>query len=642
MFRSILFAGATAVMLAQGAAAQQGDVVYIQIEAQPSLNEAEARLRDYARGLTDVNGFSLGGGWYGIALGPFAPDVAAEQLRNLRASGRIPRDSYLAAAGEYGRQFWPVGAGIAGSAAQPPVSAAPLDPAPEQTLERTPEQTSEQTAALAEALAEELGEPPQPGTEGPELEPDAPVEAAPEQPAPEQLAAAQPVPQPVFTTIPEESVSEARRSEQALSLAERQQLQVALRWSGHYDSAIDGAFGNGTRMAMGSWQRDNGYEVTGILSTRQRADLLGRYNAVLEGTGMTRVEDDRAGISIEMPMGALTFDRVEPPFSIYKGNGTLEGAQALLISQPGDRKALSGLYEILQTLAIVPVSGERSLRRDGFTLTGSNASITSHTEVTLQGGQIKGWTLVWPAGDEARFERVVNTMKTSFRPTAGLLDAASVSDDGQSLDLVSGLPIRKPRETVAGVFVDGRGTVLTSAAAVAGCSRLTLDGSYDAQLLQSDAGLGVALLRPTSALAPRGVARLRTDLPRLGSEVAVAGFPYGGVLSAPTLTFGALEDSKGLAGEETLARLAVEATPGDAGGPVLDAGGAVLGVLMPRDAGGKQLPEGVAFATDASALLAFLRGAGISGTASQGEAVMAPEDLTAAARDMTVAVNCWE
>ncbi|SDI21020.1 serine protease [Alloyangia pacifica] len=613
MFRSILFAGATAALLAHGAAAQQGDLVYIQIEAQPSLNEAEARLRDYAGGLQDVNGFSLGGGWYGIALGPYAPEAAAEQLRSLRAAGRIPRDSYLAASGEYGRQFWPVGAGVAGTPSQPPVTSAPLESAPE-----------EQTAALADALAEDLAEAPDAGA--PVATPDAPV-------------AAEPAPEP---EIPEETVSQARRSEQLLNAAERQQLQVALRWSGHYDSAIDGAFGNGTRMAMGAWQRDNGYQVTGILTTRQRADLLGKYNAVLEGTGMQEVTDARAGIAIEMPMGVLDFDRHEAPFAIYSGNGELEGAQALLISQPGDRKALGGLYEILQTLAVVPVNGARSLRRDGFTLTGSNASITSHTEVQLRDGQIKGWTLVWPAGDEARFERVVNMMKTSFRATAGVLDPASVSDDGQSLDLVSGLPIRKPRETVAGFFVDGRGTVLTTAEAVAGCSRLTLDGSYDAQLLQSDADLGVALLRPTAALAPRGVARLRTDMPRLNSEVAVAGFPYGGVLSAPTLTFGALADSQGLGGEETLARLEVETTPGDAGGPVLDTGGAVVGVLMPRDAGAKQLPEDVAFATDASALLAFLQGAGISGNASQGEGVMAPEDLTAAARDMTVAVNCWE
>lgn len=608
MFRSILLAGTAAIMLAQGVAAQQGDVVYIQIEAQPSLNEAEARLRDYAGGLRDVNGFSLGGGWYGIALGPYDPEVAAEQLRNLRAAGRIPRDSYLAAAGEYGRQFWPVGAGISGSTNQPAVTAAPLDPAP------TAQASAEQTAALADALAQDLDEAPREAATAPT-------------PAPE---------------IPEETVSEARRSEAQLSAAERQQLQVALRWSGHYDSAIDGAFGNGTRMAMGAWQRDNGYEVTGILTTRQRADLLGEYNAVLEGTGMQQVSDARAGIAIELPMGMLEFDRHEAPFAIYKGNGALEGAQALLISQPGDRKALNGLYEILQTLAIVPVNGARSLRRDGFTLTGENARIISHTEAVLQDGQIKGWTLVWPAGDDARFERVVNVMKTSFRVTQGVLDPASVSDDGQSLDLVSGLPIRKPRETVAGFFVDARGTVLTSAAAVAGCGRLTLDGSYDAQLLQSDAGLGVALLRPTAALAPRGVARLRTDMPRINSEVAVAGFPYGGVLSAPTLTFGALEDSKGLGGEETLARLAVETTPGDAGGPVLDGGGAVVGVLMPRDAGAKQLPENVAFATEASALLAFLQGAGIPGTASQGEGIMAPEDLTAAARDMTVAVNCWE
>ncbi|ANT61685.1 peptidoglycan-binding protein [Salipiger sp. CCB-MM3] len=609
MLRTILFAGTAALMLAQGAAAQQGDVVYIQIEAQPSLTEAEARLRDYSAGLQNVNGFSLGGGWYGIALGPFDPQVAADRLRALRAAGQIPRDSYLAAAGEYGRQFWPVGAGVAQNATQPPVSAEPLEQTPTEEAAAAPqaEQTQETTSSseLAAALAE--------------------VEAEPAKPE-----------------IPYETVSQARRGEQSLSAAERRQLQVALQWSGHYDSAIDGAFGAGTRNAMGAWQRDNGYEVTGILTTRQRADLLGQYNAVLDGLGMSEVSDAEAGVAVSMPTELVSFDRYEAPFAIYSGNGEVENAQVLLISQPGDRKTLGGLYEILQTLEIVPLDGPRSLRRDGFSITGENSRIASRTEVTLQGGEIKGWTLVWPAGDDARFERVAGAMSASFRPIPGVLNPAEVSDNGQTLDLVSGLPIRTPRATVAGFFVDGRGTVLTTAEAVQNCSRLTLDGSYDAELLQSDAALGVALLRPSAALAPRGVARLRTDLPRLNSEVAVAGFPYGGVLSTATLSFGALQDSKGLAGEETLARLAVDVTPGDAGGPVLDAGGAVVGLLMPRDAGGKQLPEDVAFATDAAALIEFLRGAGISGTTMQGESALAPEDLTTAARDMTVAVNCWE
>ena len=57
--------------LAQRAAAQSSeDVVWVQIEAHPSLSVAQARARLYAGSLEDVNGFALGGNWYGIVLGP--------------------------------------------------------------------------------------------------------------------------------------------------------------------------------------------------------------------------------------------------------------------------------------------------------------------------------------------------------------------------------------------------------------------------------------------------------------------------------------------------------------------------------------------------------------------------------------------
>jgi len=103
MLKSFLMASATALVITGHAFAQSNtqELVYIQIEAQPSLNQAEQSLRGYARQLDNVNGFSLGGGWYGIALGPYQPDSAQALLRSLRGNGLIPRDSYLAASTEY-------------------------------------------------------------------------------------------------------------------------------------------------------------------------------------------------------------------------------------------------------------------------------------------------------------------------------------------------------------------------------------------------------------------------------------------------------------------------------------------------------------------------------------------------------------
>ena len=66
----------------------------------------------YAADLPDVNGFSLGGGWYAVALGPYNADDAETVLRGYRNEGRIPRDSFIAYSPAFRQQFWPVGANL--------------------------------------------------------------------------------------------------------------------------------------------------------------------------------------------------------------------------------------------------------------------------------------------------------------------------------------------------------------------------------------------------------------------------------------------------------------------------------------------------------------------------------------------------
>lgn len=564
------------------------DATFIQIEAQPSLTRAESRARDYASFLTDVNGFALGGGWYAVALGPFNRDDATARLRDLRRAGQIPRDSYVEEAARYRTRFWPVGAPAVGDIALSPAQNAPA---------------TTETAAPA--------------------------------PETQDTVVAEPAP------VVDETPREARRSEAALTKDERKELQVALKWAGFYTAAIDGSFGRGTRGSMANWQRENGYEPTGILTTLQRADLFKQYNAVLDGMGLELVSDPRVGIDMKIPMGVVEFDNYESPFAQFKSSTDL-GARVLLISQPGDATTLGGLYEIMQTLEIVPEDGPRKRQKASFVLEGIDDNITSYTQASARNGQIKGFTLIWPVGDEERRTRVLDEMRNSFARIDGVLELDASTGDEQAIDLVSGLEIRKPRMSRTGFYVSSGGAVLTTAEAVEQCSRITLDGDYEADIVAVDAASGTALLRPKQSLSPMGVAQLRDDMPRLQSEIAISGFSYEGILGAPTMTFGKLADIRGLGGEEELRRLALNTLPGDAGAPVFDAGGAVVGLLLPRAASGRQLPDEVSFATGAEVLEAMLSKAGITPRKANGAAVMAPEDLTALASTMTVLVSCWE
>ncbi|WP_371059289.1 trypsin-like peptidase domain-containing protein [Rhodosalinus sp. 5P4] len=581
MVRVFVVFSLVVIGLLRPAAAQQAERVFVQVEALPSLQEAQTRARAYAARLPDVNGFALGAGWYAVTLGPYPRDDASTLLFRYRNAGLIPGDSYIARSSDYGQRFWPVGA-----------------------IQRDP-------PATALPRADGVGT----------LEAPAPL----------------PEPEPAG-----ETPAEARRSEAALTRRERAELQEALRWAGFYGGAIDAAFGRGTRGAMADWQAANGHEVTGILTTRQRAALLGQYNAIFEELGLASVADATAGIEMLMPTAAVTFDRHEYPFAHYEATGEVQDARVLLISQAGDRDTLAGLFDIMQTLEIVPPEGPRTRTGDRFTLEGRNAGIVSYTEASLEGGRIKGFTLVWPADDETRRARLLEEMRESFTRLAGVLPPSAGSDDAQAVDLVSGLAVRVPRLSRSGFYIDDRGTVLTTAEAVRGCGRITLEGEFDARVVTLDEALGVAVLRPVSALAPAEVAAFSDGSARLRSEVAVSGYSFGGQLTAPTLTFGRLAALNGLQGETEIKRLDLDALPGDAGGPVFDETGAVMGLLLPRAEGDRQLPGDVRFAARSDALRPLIEAAGVPARTAQPAAAIAPEDLTRRAMDMTVLVSCWE
>ncbi|PQV58979.1 trypsin-like peptidase [Defluviimonas denitrificans] len=579
------------VLWLAASAASWAQQSWVQIEARPTLSEAEERARAYANAFPNVAGFAMSTGWYAIALGPYTDTEAAVQLQLLRGERLIPSDSYVSDGGRFGRQFWPVGGAVTA-------------PAPASGPVVSVETPQAQTPAVT-----------------------------------------------LPAVLPDETPAEARRSEALLTGDDRKELQEALQWYGHYAGAIDGAFGPGTRRSMAEWQTAEGLEPTGVLTTAQRGRLLSGYEGERDAIGFQAVAEDEAGIEITLPLSLVAFDRYQPPFVQYKEKDG-SGYRALLISQPGDQTTLSGLYDLMQTLEIVPLEGERQLGRNSFVLTGANDRIGSYTEVALKGGFVKGFTLVWPMADAARAEKVLAAMKSGFRPVG---DHALDDSLGQPMavsraDLVAGLAVRRPLMSRSGFYVDATGRVATTTEVLKGCGRLTIDGGIAMTVAAQDDVNGVAILMPDTALAPLGVAQLKASATGVGGEIAVAGYSYPDTLTEPVVTFGTLADTKDLDGNTARERLALKALEGDAGGPVLDATGRVIGMLLPKVSdGGRILPEDVSFAADSAVIRSAMGPAETTG-ATAGEAetttpapgAMAAEDLARLGRDMTVQVSCWE
>ncbi|MEM6728460.1 MAG: trypsin-like peptidase domain-containing protein [Pseudomonadota bacterium] len=578
--RQLILAAVMWTLAAVGASAQGNSQgnVWIQLEAQPSLTAAESAVRSYAARLPDVAGFQLSARWYGVALGPYSRVDAEQRLATLRGQGAVPRDAFVVEQTSFQRQFWPIGANALAGGTQPVV------PATQSTTSFIP-----------------------------------------------------PTPEPV-----DETPRQARASENLLSRDQKRLLQIALQAEGYYTGAIDGLFGRGTRGSMSSWQRDKGFEATGVLTTLQRAALIDTYNSILDGLGLRYTADVAAGIGMQMPMDQLRFDEYEAPFAHYVTDGDL-GIRLSLISQEGSRARFQGLYNVLQTLDAVPLDGPRSITGDRFQITGIDGEKHTTIDVRYANGVMKGFMLVWVPNDETRLRRVLAEMRGSLTILPGALDPSlSPPDESQSIDLLAGLEIRQPRAASTGFFVDGRGTVLTAAEGLGSCERVSIGDETDADIVFADAALGLALLRPQQSIAPLDFAKFQAAVPRLRDEVAVAGFSYGGDLGAPTLTLGELADLRGLEGDDTVKRLVLKAEPGDSGGPVFDQGGAVLGLLRPApEVDGQILPETVRFAVDADTIRSRLADEGVTISEVRLASAMDPVELAALAADIAVLVECW-
>ena len=607
-FRIKSFVAAVLALLVMPWAALAQTGYWVQVEAHATLRTAEDFAVRYDARVGSVAGFRIAGGWYALALGPYETPEDAETVRQrLLAAREIRADAYVTDGSIYGAQFWPAGATAApGDTAQP----APT-PVPEpQALTPQPQ--------------------PQPQ---PEPQAQAPVVA----PAPEPVIA------PAPPEEPEETVAQARANERNLSRDERAAIQTALQWFGFYTARIDAAFGPGTRRAIEGWQEANGFERTGFLTTRQRVALLGSHEAALARFDFRPVRDETAGVEITLPMGMVAFDRHDSPFAHFaEANGS--GLRVLLISQEGTQATLFGLYEIMQTLTVIPTEGQRERRADRFVLTGQNATIRAHAEARLERGQIKGWVLLWDARADDDAALVLATMQSSFRPIAGVLPdttGAGASSVARR-DLISGLEVRRPIRARSGFFVDAVGSVVTAVEAVQGCERVTIDEAYTAQVRLIDEATGIAVLTPNEPLVPLAFAQFAAQAPQPGIDVRLSGYSFEDTLSRPILTFGQLSGLTGLQGEDMQYRLTLTAQPGDVGGPVFDPNGAVMGMLLPRaQTPGRVFPDDVNVVASNAAILAALERARLRGALSRENAAMPAETLTRVSADLTVLVSCW-
>ena len=571
--------------LIAGASVAQ-DMRWIQIEAQPSLLEAETRARIYAQEFPDTQAHSIGSGWYAITLGPLPEDQADLRMSQLRARAAIPRGSFLATGANYRQRIYPIG------------------PTPTAV---TPAQTAKADVVQEEAAQVSVSET---------------VESA--------------APEPSIT-VHDETLSEARASEGLLSSEEKMDLQRYLQWAGYYNSTIDASIGRGTRRAMAAWQTDNGYEDTGVLTTAQRQRLRAQYFAIFDGLGLETHRDLEAGISIDLPKEVVAFDAYAAPLAHFKSQETSSPAHVFLISAAGNRGDLAAIYGVLPTLSIVPMNIEKSLNKDRFVITGAGTTTRTFITASHASGEIKGFGLIWPNQNEEQFDRLVAHMRKSFDTFSGTLDPSlSVAINDPETEF--GVAIRKPDFVKSAVFVSDQGHAITDTSDLEQCSALTIGGTYDAEIIaRSETGAG--LLSPKSDFNPISYAKLGNAV-RKGDKTFLSSYPYGGRLGLASVTQATVAETSDLSGNTEKFRLDFLAEPGDFGGAILDQSGNLTGILVSQDDTGRVLPKNVNFAAASDALASMMQSAGLRLSSGKTQRLddMA---LIASAQNILTPIECW-
>ena len=229
-------------------------------------------------------------------------------------------------------------------------------------------------------------------------------------------------------------------------------------------------------------------------------------------------------------------------------------------------------------------------------------------------------------------------------PKTDMADCRSTSVAGLSPGARAGRPPAIPRNarpnsSGTGFYINRDGDLVTNHHVIEGCYALGVQTDSEvipASTVFTDRNLDIAVLRTDRN--PGSAALLRSaSEPSLGQRVYVVGYPLLGALRSINFTEGLVSSLTGFRGDDQALQTSAAVQPGNSGGPLLDEGGVVIGVVNARieDA------ENVGFAIRAEELIRLLRRQGIE---YRGAGAMTPErteTIATRAAQFTFPILCY-
>ncbi len=203
------------------------------------------------------------------------------------------------------------------------------------------------------------------------------------------------------------------------------------------------------------------------------------------------------------------------------------------------------------------------------------------------------------------------------------------------------LPQSSAKYTGSGFRV-ADGYFVTHNHVVSGCKSLTVNGKL-ATIRSVDGKSDLALV---SADVAGSVPSIRMQAPQVGEAVSITGYPLRSLLSGFNLTTGNISSLSGIGGDIGMLQLTAPVQPGNSGGPVIDAYGNIIGVVVAKLDALKaakitgDIPQNVNFAVHPVLLKNFLTTNSLKYKTSSSKVSIPTPEIAEKAKDYTVLLEC--
>lgn len=198
----------------------------------------------------------------------------------------------------------------------------------------------------------------------------------------------------------------------------------------------------------------------------------------------------------------------------------------------------------------------------------------------------------------------------------------------------------------SGFIVSESGYILTNHHVVKSCKEIIIQpAGIVAKLVAKDSSYDLALLKVDKRYEDYATFKVGTAV--LGEEVVTAGFPYKNLLSSSIkISTGIISSLAGVKNDMKVVQITAPIQPGNSGGPLIDASGHVVGVIVSKLNSKlvlkylNDIPQNINFAIKAKYIKQFLYRQNISFNQKVSNEKIEVTEISQIAQNYTVEINC--